>query len=164
MSSHPDRASLHDLDTLAPERRDEVLDHVAVCSRCRDAFVAGDPTRVFALLNRRPIPDEVLGEVTAGVMAGIEAGVAAPAHRFGHGRRRVWAWGAVAAAAILAVALVLVPRTEPPVPETHVADAAVNAAPRSTVTVIETPGEAQLVDLTVGETQVVMIFDRDMDL
>ncbi|MDX1389301.1 MAG: hypothetical protein R3344_08925 [Acidobacteriota bacterium] len=164
MSVHPDGATLRDLDALAPDRRAEVLDHVAACSRCRDAFVADDPARVFALLKRRPIPEAILDEVTAGVIAGIDAGASAPARRFGPGNARVWAWGAVAAAVILAVALVLVPRTESPAPETAVAEAGLDAAPRSTVTVIDSPGDAQLVDLTVGETQVVMIFDREMDL
>ena len=164
MSVHPDSASLRDLDALDPEHRNEVLDHVAACSRCRDAFTASDPTRVFALLRRQPIPEDVLDDISAGVIAGIDAGVAAPANRFAPGR--AWAWSAWAAAVILGVALFLVPGNETPGPETDegASIVEVDAAPRATITVIDSPGEAQVVDLALGETQVVMIFDREMDL
>ncbi len=162
MNVHPDSASLRDLDALGPERRDEVLDHVAACSRCRDMFMASDPTRVFALLGRRPIPEDVLEDISASVMAGIEAGEPVPANRFAPGK--AWAWSAWAAAVILGVALVLVPVKKTPGPETPEVVAEFHARPRATVTVINSPGEARVIDLAIGETQVVMIFDREMDL
>ena len=157
MSIHPERTTLREIDGLDAQRRDEVLEHVASCSRCRDVFVGEDPTRLFALLGRSPVPEKILDEVTANVMAGIAGGdVSSIGLTQGRGR----GWIALAAAAVLAVALVLIPFGKTPDDEA----AGVAAAPRATVTLIDSPGEAQLVDLAVGETQIVMIFDREMDL
>jgi hypothetical protein len=36
--------------------------------------------------------------------------------------------------------------------------------PGAQVVLLDSPGEAQVMDLTVGETQIVMIFDREFDI
>jgi len=163
VSDHPVIETLRNLDDLAGAERDSVLDHAAGCERCREVLAAEDPTRIFALLGRRPIPESLLDDLSADVSAAIDAGVTprgiGPA-------RRTWAVGAWAAAVLLAIGLVFVTDGEAPrAPfEETVAEVTSMTTPRATVAVLESPGEAQVVDLALGETQVVMIFDREMEL
>ncbi|HEX6851677.1 MAG TPA: hypothetical protein VF139_09755, partial [Candidatus Polarisedimenticolaceae bacterium] len=68
-----------------------------------------------------------------------------------------------AAVAVAACALLLV-RTPHPTPPTADAAVAVADADRAGVTLVEPAPEAQVIDLTVGGTQVVMIFDPELKL
>jgi hypothetical protein len=163
VSDHPSIETLLNLDELAATERDSVLDHAASCERCRDRLASEDPTRIFALLGRRPIPESLLDDLSASVSSSIDAGETPRGIGVSHRR---WAVGAWAAAVLLAIGLVFVTDGEAP-PDTVeeiVADVKVKTTPRATVAVLESPGEAQVVDLALGETQVVMIFDREMEL
>ena len=117
-----------------------------------------DPTAIFARLREVEIPAELLASVSDGVAAALDE--EAP--------RRLWlrptaAW---AAAAALAAAALLVPAWREPGPAAPVATARSQAVqtPRAGITSLRTPGPAQVLDLTVGDTQVVMIFDAELKL
>ncbi len=115
-----------------------------------------DPSRIFARLASRPIERAVLDAVSRNVRLGIlaEAAPRRPARRRGLAAAAAWA-----AAAALAGAL-LVPSERP----SGRAAAALPAAGRAEVEVVSSPGTPEVVDLSVGDVQLVMIFDREMDL
>ncbi len=136
--------------TSAPDRRCWI-EHATVCSECRDSWIAGDPSRVFTLLADCPVVDEVVEqEALLRLSADIrrEMRSVRPAGRL---VRLVAA--AVLAAALLApsAAWLLRDRPEPPLP-------------LAIVEFVSSPGEARVVDLSVGDTQVVMIFDPRLEL
>jgi len=143
------------------------LEHIATCSACRDPWVAEDGSRLFALLSSQApeaeLPDEerILEDLTAGVMAGIaDRRTPVPAGR--------WTLGRLLAAAVVAATL-LMPlavwwnRQAPENGET-VATAPRVQLPLADVEVISTPGESRVIDLSVGDIQVVMIFDAALDI
>jgi hypothetical protein len=115
-----------------------------------------DPTAIFARLREVEIPAELLAAVSDGVSRALEH--EAP--------RRAWlrpaaAWAAAAALA----AAVLVPAWREPRPVAPLAAVAPHAEPaRAGISSLRTPGPAQVLDLTVGDTQVVMIFDAELAL
>lgn len=157
MSGHPD------LRTARSEsERRECLRHLATCVECRTSFAGDDPSALFALLALREPRADALEEVSRSVAAGLAAE-----------RRSVLdAWrerglprllpAAVAASAALAFVLAGLLGPVPPGPNPpEFASADVR---RADVRVTETGGPAQVVDLTVGDTQVVMIFAAEIDL
>ena len=163
MSSHPSPETLSRLNRMPPDRRRELLRHVRACSACRSQFAASDPTRLFAMLSAREVPEDLLDSVSAGVFAAIDSGIAAR-----RGVSRTWttrAAGAIAAAVLLALGIVFFTGEVPEVgsrPQA-VADLA-GIEPGASLALLDTPGEARVVDLTMGETRVVMIFDQELDL
>ena len=160
MNGHPDPLRIDDLDE--GERR-EALEHLGRCGACRKEALAGEASRLFALLAARPVPLDILDQVSVGVAAALRGGTPVsrrvPSSRF----RTASAW---AAAATLAAAL-LVPlagRLEQPGPDRAAAIPTGAAVPRAGVQLVASPGPIQTVDLTVGETQLVMIFDPRLEL
>jgi len=157
VSGHPDlRAARSE-----PARR-ECLRHMATCEECRASFAGDDPSALFALLALREPDEEALEEVSRSVAA-----------RLGAERRSVLdAWrerglprllpAAVAAAVALAFVLAGLRGAVPPGPSGS--EFAIADPGRADVRVTETDGPAQVVDLTVGSTQVVMIFAAEIDL
>lgn len=123
-----------------------------------DDGVEDDPTAIFARLREIEIPPDLLEAVSRDVSAALDREVP----------RRSWlrptaAW---AAAAALAAAALLVPAWQERRPAAPVATARPQAAatPRAGISSLRTPGPAQVLDLTVGDTQVVMIFDAELSL
>ena len=155
MSVHLDPAALV---SASGAKRLDMLEHLAVCASCRRAVAESDPGALFGLLALAPIPAAVLDDVSAGV-----------AHHVGRDRTplgwfaRAEAWPKSAAAAA-AVALAIVcgyavlqqPPAAPP--------ALSMAHPRADVDVDTARGVSQVIDLTVGETQIVMVYNRDLKL
>jgi hypothetical protein len=145
-----------DWDLATGDERDAWLGHIAACPRCRDTWIAEDASRIFALLPDQPAVDEAAEQLA---LDRLSAGI----HRTIRTGRTAGRWYRLAAAAALAAAL-LAPsaawlfRDRPAVP--------VIAAsyPLADVEVLFTPGEAQIIDLSVGDTQVVMIFDSRIEL
>jgi hypothetical protein len=160
MNGHP---NLLRLDEVTEAGRREALEHVRGCAACRRAVVAGDPTRVFTLLAVRPVPRDVLDRVSIGVAAAVRGGGSVPSRLPSARRTRI---AAAWAAAALAVVLLLPLGGGSPgsVPKGETAVLAPPEIPRAGVEVVSPPGQPQVVDLTVGETQLVMIFDPRIDL
>ena len=169
MSRHPSPERLTRVDDLPPEERERLLGHVRGCASCRSIWAATDPTRLFALLADQAIPQALLDSVSAGVVAGIDA--QAPGSR---GSEPAWARRAVvavAASVLLAFTAVYFTSSGPrfDVREgmgegvSRVADVH-GITPGAQLVLLDSPGDAQVMDLTVGETQVVMIFDREFDI
>ena len=167
MSIHPEREALRRPEGLSAEKRRALLGHVAGCARCREVYTAEDPTRLFALLGNRRLDPGLLEEVSAAVMAGLDDSLPAP-----DWPERSWslkAVGAWAAGILLAVGLFSFAtrhwREQPPGPVTHVVDQIREVSqPRGEVALLSSPGQAELVALTVGDVQVVMIFDEGLEL
>jgi len=155
------RAGAHlatDLDGLTGECRREALEHLAGCPACRRRVTAADPALVFALLGAAAVPTEVLERLTLAVESGLPPRPAA---------RGWWPAAAALAASLLLTAMfgTYVSRLGSPEPATRAGLAAIELpAPPRTVELISSPGRAEVVDLAVGETRVVMIFDRDLDI
>jgi hypothetical protein len=163
VSAHPSLETLSHLDGMASDRRRELLQHVRACSACCAQWAASDPTRLFAMLSTREVPADLLDSVSEGVFAAIDSGTASRP-----GVSRTWnlrAAGALAAGILLALGMVFFTggTSEVGSPVPSVADL-VEIAPGASLALLDTPGEARVVDLTMGEAQVVMIFDQELDL
>lgn len=157
MTAHFDPARF---EAASGAEREAYAEHAAGCSACRARLVAHDPSLLFSLLATRRLPARVLDEVSS------EVARALPSERpsWIEALRLRGASRGAAAAAVLAAALLggafVVRNAGRPLP----APPAVAKAPPAGVSVVESPGPAQVVDMTVGETQVVMIFDPEMKL
>lgn len=170
MSQHPEPGLLSRFETLEGEARAELLDHVGGCAECRARLAEGDPTRLFALLALQPLPRPALDRLSARVDAELDRDA-----------RRRPSWPRFGAVASLAASLVLAglfgiyltgrstPEPAPvlPLEGPGPARAEVLSEPwpaTDGLELISSPGEAQVMELTVGETQFVMIFDEAMDI
>lgn len=119
-----------------------------------------DPTAIFARLREIEIPAELLNAVSQGVSDELDHDV--PQRSW---TRPAVAWAAAAAlAAALLVPAALQPHPVAPVATVGLAMPQAVAVPRAGVSSLRTPGPAQVLDLTVGDTQVVMIFDAELKL
>ena len=166
MSTCPSPEELSRFEALPDERRGDLLEHVRGCAACRDAWTASDPTRLFALLSTRGVPEGILDEVSEGVFSAIDSGAPTPARRGGGFNLR--AVGALAAGILFALGIVFFSGKSPEIgsPVGPVAEIAeiTEIAPGASVALLDTPGEARVIDLTMGEARVVMIFDQELDL
>jgi len=145
-----------DWDLAASDERAGWLKHIASCPDCRDNWIDGDASRLFNLLSDEPAADadreqETLDRLSENI------------HRQIGADRFPARWYRLAAAAVLAMAL-LAPAAawlfrDRPVPAVQTA-----SFPLADVEVLSTPGDAQIIDLSVGDTQVVMIFDSRLEL
>ena len=155
-------------DALAASERENALAHMRVCGPCRERLCAEEPSRLFALLALEPIPDAALEQLSRRVSVDLdrESGGAAV-------RRR---WPEVASiAASLFIAVIFLGYSWMPSSETSaLAGPVAIDAPASQfasadespgqIQLISSPGTAQVLDLTVGDTRVVMIFDEALDI
>lgn len=163
MSGCPRADVLAGFDETHGAERTAVLEHVRACGRCREAFLGGDPSRLFALLALQAIPGDVLLAVSSGISQETSGPVSTAASaRTGRARSSAWA-----AAVLLAVTLgtfVFRPVSEPTRSELASIGGGADRRPAAGVELLSSPGAARVVDLTVGETQVVMIFDERLGL
>jgi len=168
MRQHPDSASLEGFDLLSVPERRAVARHALACASCREVLTRRDPSVLFALLALQPIPEEALNRLSERIdlAVGAERPPAA-------GRR--WLSVASVAAALLLAALFgrELGRVESPTVASSrglQAEPAVVSPPEDSilpargVDLISTPGEADVVAFALGETQVVMIFDKKLDI
>jgi hypothetical protein len=162
VTDHPDLAPLRSPSRAADRPdRGELLGHLARCARCRAELAADDPSRLFALLTLSEPPPGTLERLSREVRRRTAAS-AVP-------RRRHWraAGGAMAASLALAAALGgFLWRSTPPVGRALAEAwpaAAVEAKPVTTIELSQPPS-AQMLDLSIGETQVILIFDEALDI
>ncbi len=160
MNGHPDPLGL---DALEEGERREAIEHLGRCEACRKKALAGDASRLFALLAASPVPRDILDRVSSGVAAAIRGEAPVPRRAPSYRVRTASAW---AAAAVLAAAILLPLAGRPgqPGPERASAAPSREQVPRAGVQLVASPGAIQTVDLTVGETQLVMIFDPRLEL
>ena len=162
MDGHPGRRRLSDFDALDEVDRAEVLRHVGSCASCRAIWSEADPSRLFALLGTESAPVAALDRLTARVnveLDDLEPGLAAARHGFG--------WATLAASVLLAAVIggYLISRpdtgieTAPPVAIVAQEDEFVGSGIE-----VMTPVDAEVYDLRVGDTQIVMIFDERFDI
>lgn len=143
---------------VAPERleaasgpeRGALLEHVRGCAACRAELAAAAPERLFALLALAPVPAPVLEAVSREVRAGAAASRAAATPL----ARRLAAAAVLAFAALTGSLTLLGPA--PPTPVARAVRADVEVAPTAAV--------SGVVDFTVGTTQVVMVYNGDLNL
>lgn len=164
---HPPEDRFAAYEELERDEREELLRHASECARCRGRLLAVDPTRAFALLAVRPLPDPVLQRVSDGVRRRIDA--ASPARDAGR-----FAWGAIAASLVLAAILGGLVVRHPTSIGAPVAGPRVEAArvvePRSErdrepgAIEVLSPAGAEVYDLSVGEARIVMVFDAEIDI
>ena len=142
------------LDRAAGLEREELLDHVRICVRCRASLAEDDPSRLFALLARHAVPSRIVEGVSEGVREAIGSSARSAA-----GGSYAAAW-----AAALLLAAIAGWRLVSPVPVPVASKLAGPPRDRAEVDVLSSPGSAQVVDLAVGDAQIVMIFDEGLDL
>ncbi len=163
MSEHPDPTRLG-REGLDPPERAALLAHVARCAACRGRLAAEDPSLLFSLLGLVAPPPDALERLSERVLAALPPGARGP--RLGRGRLV----GALAAAIVLAAVLAgVLWRSGAPAPRGgpaalgRPADVARPAAVGFGVE-IHAPESAQLIDLSLGDTQLILIFDEGLEL
>ena len=168
MTRHPESSLLERYEALTAGEREELLAHAESCPSCRQRLAEADPTRLFALLSRAPVGEQALERLGERLDRDLGRG---DARRWGS----PWFRAAASVAASLALAAVLGSFALRPPAGMPVASAPA-AAPSGVVLaregdpapggvqLISSPGEAQVMELSIGETQVVMIFDEALDI
>ena len=161
---HPETRRLIGLSDLPEGERRDVLDHVDRCAECRARLAAADPSALFALLALEPLPADALDRLTGRLEAELDRG--AP--------RRLTRWYVAASvAASLALGGFFGWQAWQSAPTPVVADGhpfpelrelIESRAPATGIELISSPSDADLVDFAVGEAQVVMIFDKELDI
>jgi hypothetical protein len=135
-----------------------MLEHVRDCPSCRRTIAVHDPSILFGLLALSPLPAPMLDDLSSAIArrTGIDRspyGVLAES--------AAWPRRA-AAAAILVLTLLSGYATlhEAPAPVATIS----RPAQRAHVDVESGRGVSQVIDLTVGETQIVMVYNGDLNL
>jgi len=134
-----------------------MLEHLRTCAACQRSIAAHDPSALFGLLALAPLPPSLLEGLSTTVAR--RAGSDRPAYGALVGPA-VWPRRAAAAAifvlTILSGYATLTRRpvaTPPPL-----------FSRRADVEVDSGQGVSQVIDLTVGETQIVMVYNGDLNL
>lgn len=135
-----------------------MLGHLRGCAACRCAVAAADPSALFGLLALSPMPAPLLNEVSIEVArrAGHARGAAVPLAAHAPWPRRA------AAAAVFTLVLLSGYVTLHDRPA--VAPLAERHPQRADVAVDSGPGVSQVIDLTVGDAQLVMVYNGDLRL
>jgi hypothetical protein len=131
---------------------------------------ASDPALIFSLLALEPVPETILARVSRGA---TEAFIRERSRSL---RRRRVAFVALAASLLLAAVLGVLLRMQPEAPSrmavapTRLADvvpasaAADGAIPAGMIELLDSPGSAEVIEMMVGDLEVVMIFDAAMGI
>jgi predicted anti-sigma-YlaC factor YlaD len=167
VNGHPDPRRLIAGDDLPPVDRERLLEHLRDCAACRADLAYEDPSALFALLGLEPVPEGILDDVSRRANEAIDLASARPS------RGRLLALGSLAAAVLIAGLLGIrwMGDTAGPAPapvrvearQPAIAIETVPAIPAS-IELLQSPGKAELVELLVGDVQIVMIFDEAMDI
>jgi hypothetical protein len=138
--------------------RSAMLSHLRACAACQRAVAAHDPVALFGLLAAAPMPPALLDDLSAAV-----------AHQAGHDRPSYGVVAGVAAwprrvAAAAALLLTLLSGYATLVERATVPPRLAVSSRRADVEVDSGRGVSQVIDLTVGETQIVMVYNGDLNL
>jgi RNA polymerase sigma factor (sigma-70 family) len=166
VTPHPPHATLRELDALPAAERAAVLDHVRTCRACRAVLVAARPEALFGLLAARPLPPAALDRLSREVAGAIDRLEARPPVA---PWRRWVVPGAVAASLLLALLIgtpLLQRDATPQLAATPAAPAPVAdpVLPVRGIELLSSPGDAEVVDFAIGDAQIVMIFDKELDI
>ena len=139
---------------------------VVDCERCSAELASHEPAALFGVLALDPLPDGILDRLDAGLAEQLD-GV-----RPDGTRRRLTAWAGLAASFVLAAVLGTYVVTRGPVSpgapsgiaQDTTAVPARGLAAAQSMELISSPGSARVLDLTVGEVDLVMIFDEALQL
>jgi hypothetical protein len=160
VSRHLAPETIDRFDELDVAERAAAVEHASACADCQARLCASDATRVFVLLSTLPVPAGALDRLSAELDRALDRLERRPSPRR--------AWASIAASIVLALALVGLVGDRPGAPTPTIERAAVEPSavepPYGRVDLLSSPGQAQVVDLRVGGTQVVMIFDKDLQL
>ena len=168
MNDHPEVKLLDRYEALSAAQRGDLLRHAERCATCRRRLAEADPTRLFALLSRLPVSEGALNRLTIGLDRELDRDdPKRPGSR--------WLGAVASIAASLALAAVLgsfalrlaadLPVASVPAPAMGGVVLAREGEPApGGLQLIFSPGEAQVMELSIGETQVVMIFDEALDI
>jgi anti-sigma factor RsiW len=138
-------------DTLPPEVRRELLEHVAACSACRDDIAR---QRQLARLLVRSSPPAVHADRWQQVWDAIDRQTTNRPRRLVYSRWHRWAAGAVAAAAIILVAVLFWPFGGQPAQQFAFA-----TGQDSDIQVLETDAQDETpVVITSGQQDVVVVW------
>jgi len=159
MTGHPDRRMLSGFDALDEVERGEVLSHVSSCESCRTIWSEADPSRLFAILGTQSLPLAPLDRLTARINEELDDLDAEPA-----ATRRGSGWASLAASILLAALIGGYMISRPETRTDEVAAAAVDQGFGGSGIEVMTPADADVYDLMVGDTQIVMIFDERLDI
>lgn len=162
MSEHLRQDEISGFDGLSDARRRSALDHLAGCAECRAYWLADDDARVFSLLARTPIPEDRLEQLSERIDTALdELQSGRPA------RRRMFGVASIAASLLLAAVFgAALWDHELPASATAEIEPLVSADEDvAGIQFVDTAGEnAQVLDLSIGGTQVLMIFDESIEL
>jgi len=167
VTAHPDLRPLIEGTELTRSGREALLGHLRDCATCRAELAEHDPSLVFSLLALEPVP--------AGVLESVSERAGAAIRREGRPgrRRRGLAWASLAASILVAGLLGAYfwgdrveapPRAGPALVDVVPAPATEAAIPAGMIELLEPSESADVVSLSVGEVEVVMIFDESMDI
>jgi len=137
-----------------------MLEHLRGCASCRRNAAAHDPTLLFGLLALTPVPAALLDDLSNQVARRVGG------DRSSYGALAGFAaWPRRAAAAAVLVLTLLsgyaTLRERPAVPPPLSLS---SSSRRADVDVESGRGVSQVIDLTVGETQIVMVYNGDLSL
>ncbi len=185
MNRHLDPTRVAAFDRLPEAERRRVTEHAASCVDCRRALIEEDPSRWFALLVHQELPGDALEALSERIELRLDrVDRRAPVARPGLPGRWVAA-AAVAAALLLAVLFgssidglptleqpqnVIAEAAAPPITEDDLLEflrrqtESPAVLPARGIELLSSPGDAEVVDFALGETQVVMIFDAELDI
>ena len=167
MTGHPDLRALIEGSGQTRSEREAMLGHLRDCARCRAELAEHEPSLLFSVLALEAVPAEVLESVSE------RAGRAIRLEGLPGRRRRAYAWGSLAASILVAGLLGAYfwgegRRTPPPagpvVVDAVQAPASEAAIPAGMIELLGSSGGADVVAMSVGEVEVVMIFDEAMDI
>ena len=153
------------------------------CRSCRAILIADRPEALFGLLAQTSIPPAALERLSQNVSSALDA------LEVGHGSgdvgdpqtpsRRRWLVALALAASVALAMLIGLPLVRQDV-GTEIAEATPVVVPQVLevlksirpavggpvrgVELLSSPGEAEVVELAIGDAQVVMIFDKELDI
>lgn len=163
MRPHTDPERLRSFDALPEEQRRTLLPHLRECASCRERWAAEDSSRLFSLLTLDAVPHSVLEQLSERVERALPQARAV---------RPIYAVAGLAASLVLASLIGWYassfrhggPATAPKGRIVDVQSVLEASAPVRGIELLSSPGNAQVVGLDLGDTQVVMIFDEEMGI